>query len=66
MVNVNLLKAEIIKHEFTQEEFCKKIDMSLSTFGRRLKRKAFNTDEAEKIAEVLRLKNPAEIFFSRN
>lgn len=62
-MNVNLLKSEIIKNGYTQEGFCKKIGMAHSTFIRKLRCGVFKTDEAEKISDVLNIKNPSEIFF---
>ena len=64
MVNINLLKSEIVKNGMTQEQFCKKIGMSHSTFIRKIKKGIFNTDEAATIAKVLNVKDPSEIFFA--
>ena len=64
MINVNLLKAEIVKNGLTQEKFCKKIGMAHSTFVRKMKRGIVNTDEAEKMTEVLNIKEPEKIFFA--
>ena len=66
MVNTNLLKSEIVKNGYTQDQFCKKIGMAHSTFIRKMRFGVFKTNEAEKISEVLKLKNPTEIFFSKN
>ena len=64
MINTNLLKAEIVKNGLTQSEFCKKIGMAHSTFIRKMRLGILNTDEAEKMIEVLDIKNPEKIFFS--
>ena len=66
MINVNLLKAEIVKNGMTQEEFCKKIGMAHSTFIRKMRKRVLTTEEAEKIIEVLKIKKPNEIFFANN
>ena len=66
MLNVNLLKAEIVKNGMTQEEFCKKIGMAHSTFIRKMKIGIVTTEEAEEIIRVLKIKNPVEIFFAKN
>lgn len=63
MVNVNLLKAEIVKNGLTQSEFCEKIGMSHSTFVRKMKKRVLNTDEAEKITKILNIEDPNKIFF---
>ncbi|MBE7042153.1 MAG: DUF739 domain-containing protein [Ruminococcaceae bacterium] len=65
-MNVNLLKSEIVKNGYTQEGFCKEIGMAHSTFIRKLRYGVFKTDEAEKISDVLKIKNPSEIFFDSN
>ena len=66
MVDVNLLKSEIVKNGMTQSEFCQKIGMAHSTFVRKMKYGIVNTDEAEKMAQVLCLENPEKIFFAQN
>lgn len=65
MVDIRILKSEIVKHGLTQGEFCKKIKMSESTFSRRLKNGFFRTDEADRIINALDIKNPEKIFFAR-
>lgn len=66
MINVNLLKAEIVRNGLTQSEFCKKIGMPHSTFVRKMKKGIINTDEAEKMTKILHIKDPNKIFFARN
>lgn len=65
VINVNLLKAEIVKNGMTQEEFCKKIKMAQSTFIRKMKKAVVTTEEAEKMIKTLKIKNPEEIFFAK-
>lgn len=64
MINVNLLKAEIVKNGMTQSEFCKAIGMPHSTFVRKMKKRIVNTDEAETMTRVLKIKDPNKIFFA--
>ena len=66
MINVNLLKAEIVKNGLTQLDFCKRIGMSHSTFVRKMKMKNLTTNEAEKMITVLGIEEPEKIFFSTN
>ncbi len=66
MIDSRLLKSEIVKNGYTQEEFCKKIGMAHSTFVRKMRNGIFKTNEAEKIATVLKLEEPAKIFFGKN
>ena len=62
-MNINLLKAEIAKNGLTQQQVSNLIDMPISTFCRRMKKGVFGIDEATKLIEALRIKNPEEIFF---
>lgn len=69
MVNVKLLKAEIVKNELTQEEFCEKIGMAHSTFIRKMKKKAVTTDDAATMCSVLNITDNSkkvEIFLNTN
>ena len=66
MINVNLLKAEIVKSGFTQAEFCSRIGMAHSTFIRKMRTKNLTTNEAEKMITVLNIQNPEKIFFACN
>ena len=65
MINVNELKAEIVRNGMTQQQFCKKIGMAQSTFVRKMHLGVVNTDEAVKMIEVLNIKDPAKIFLKR-
>ena len=65
MVNVNLLKAEIVKNGFTQLDFCKKIGMSHSTFVRKMKTRNLTTNEAEKMIAVLGIEEPTKFFLQQ-
>lgn len=64
MLNVKLLKAEIVKNGMTQDEFCKKINMAHSTFIRKMRIGVVTTEEAQKMIQLLKIKNPSEIFFA--
>ena len=64
MVDVKLLKSEIVKNGMRQEEFCEKIGMAHSTFIRKMKKAVVTTDEAKVMIDVLGIKNPSEIFFA--
>ena len=66
MINVKLLKAEIVKNGLTQSKFCEKMGMPHSTFVRKMKKRIVNTDEAEKMIKILKIKEPDKIFFSKN
>ena len=65
-MNANALRAEIVKNGLTCEQTAKYIGMSETTFWRRMRSGNFGLDEANKLIKLLRIKNPAEIFFSEN
>lgn len=65
MININLLKSKMVQKGYTQAEFCKEINMSKSTFIRKMKNGTVTFKEAERMIEVLDIKNPTEIFFAK-
>lgn len=64
MIDVNGLKAYIVKNGMTQKEVASKLGMSSKTFGLKMKTGKFGLDEANKMAQILSIKNPAAIFFA--
>ena len=48
----------------TQQALAKEIGISEKTFISRMKRGAFGTDEAQVIIDVLKISDPASIFFA--
>jgi len=64
-MNRKELKGRIVAKGMTHAEVASAIGMSLSTFGRKMKKGTFGLDEADKLIEVLEIKNPGEIFFNR-
>ena len=65
MVDVQGLKAEMVRKGLTQEKMAKHLNMSSRTFSSRLKRGVFGSDEIEKIMHILDIKNPTPIFFGQ-
>lgn len=63
-MNVNLLKAEIVKNGYTLTRLAKELDMAPSTVVRKMKTNSFKMSEAERIVGILRIEKPDEIFFS--
>ncbi len=63
-MNVQALKAEIVKSGYTQAEVAKMIGISETTMSRRMRNKDFGMDEAEKLIEILKIENPQDIFFA--
>lgn len=62
-MNKNELKARIVAKGMTHAEVALAIGMSLSTFSRKMKKGNFGLIEAERLIDVLEIKNPNEIFF---
>ncbi len=65
MLNKNALRAELARNGMTQKQLAAIIGISEQTFCDRMKKGAFGTDEAEKMIEVLKIKNPQHIFFAK-
>ena len=64
MLDRNGLKAEMARNGVTQQALAKEIGISEKTFISRMKRGAFGTDEAQVIIDVLKISDPASIFFA--
>lgn len=62
MINKNILKAEIIKNGYTQEEVAKKIGITPKTFYLKMKKGVFGSDEIQVMIDILNIDNPIEIF----
>lgn len=65
MLDVNGLKAAIVKKGLTQKDVADKLGMSQKTFSTRLSKGVFGSDEIEKLMSILDIPNPVEIFFAR-
>ncbi|MBR5808835.1 MAG: DUF739 domain-containing protein [Clostridia bacterium] len=63
MINVNELKAQMVRKQFTQESLAKEIGISSRTLHNKLKCGVFGSDEIEKMILVLDIKDPMSIFF---
>ena len=63
-MNIQALKAEMVKCGYTQAEVAKMIGISETTMSRRMKEKNFGLDEAQKMIELLKIQNPQDIFFT--
>ena len=64
-MNKLLLEYEIKRHQLTINEFCKKINISRSSYYRKCNGESeFTRNEIEKIMKLLNLENPCDIFFT--
>lgn len=64
-MNVNLLKAEIVKNGYTLTRLAKELDMAPSTVVRKMKTNSFKMSEAENIIRILSIDKPDEVFFDQ-
>ena len=65
-MNVNALKAEIVRNGYTMAQVAKLIGISETTMSRRLKKQDFGLNEAQRLIDVLHIQNPGDIFLSKN
>lgn len=65
-MNHNRLKGIIVEKRITQTALSKKLNMSVQGFNSKLNgRSRFSVEDAEQLAIILELENPAEIFFDK-
>ena len=58
------LRGIIAERGFSQREVARRIGMTEKTFYAKMKIGVFDTDEADRMIELLDIKNPAAIFLS--
>lgn len=64
MLNVNALKAEMVRNGYTQSALARELGMTPRTFSTRLKTGDFGRIEMDIMIDVLKLKDPMSIFFA--
>ena len=62
MLNVRELKIAMMRKGLNQEQLAQMIGMSSKTFGTRLKKGVFGSDEIEKLILALDISEPMHIF----
>lgn len=65
MVNANELKAAFKRKAYTQEDVAKMLGITPRTLSNKMKKGVFNSNEIERLIEVLDIKEPLPIFFAR-
>lgn len=65
MVDTNRLKSVIVLNGMTQKDVAERLNMSSKTFGLRMKKGVFGSDEIEKMVDFLKIDDPAPIFFAK-
>lgn len=66
MIDVQGLKAEMARNDFTQKKMAEKLGMSQKTFSRKLKKGIFGTDEIAIMIQELNIADPASIFLPKS
>lgn len=65
MLNANLLRAEIARNGMTQGQVAERIGMSANTFSFKMRNNGFGLVEADKLIELLGIRDPGAVFFCR-
>ena len=63
MININELKAAIVRKGLTQTDVAQRLNVTPRTFGSKLGKGVFNSDEIENMIRILEIKDPMPIFF---
>lgn len=64
MIDTNALKGIIVAQGLTQAQVARSIGMHPKTFGLKMKRGVFGSDEMEAMIELLSIQDPVHIFFA--
>ena len=64
MLDVNALKAEMVRQGYTQSSLAEALGITSRTFTNRLKSGDFGSKEIEMLIDLLKLKDPMSIFFA--
>lgn len=65
MIDVNELKACIVRKGLTQADVAKQLDMTPKTFYNHIQRGVFGSDEIEKMIALLDITDPVSVFFAQ-
>ena len=65
MIDTNALKGIIVANGLTQAQVAERIGMHPKTFGIKMKRGVFGSDEMEAMIELLSIQDPVHIFFAK-
>lgn len=63
-MDINALKAEMVKKGYTQATLATELGITPRTFSNRLKKQEFGSKEIQVMMKVLDIKDPMEIFFT--
>lgn len=63
MIDIIALRGEILRAGLHQTDVARALNMNPKTFYAKMKRGVFGSDEIQGMVDLLKLKNPARIFF---
>lgn len=66
MIDTNALKGVIAAKGYSQRRIAQQLGITEKTFYAKMNRGVFDSDEMQKMIDVLEIKNPIEIFFAKN
>jgi predicted DNA-binding protein (UPF0251 family) len=64
VLDTNKLRGKIAENGMTQGQVARKIGVTEATFCRKMKTGRFGLEEAQKLVDVLKIEDPATIFFA--
>ena len=65
MVDTNRLRSILVLNGKTQKDVAIHLEMTPKTFGSKMKKGVFGSDEIEKMIDYLNIEDPMSIFFNR-
>ena len=65
MVNINELKAAMVRKGLTQCQVAEKLGITPRTLSNKLRKGVFMSDEIESMIEMLEIRDPMPIFFDK-
>lgn len=65
MVDINRLRAEIVRAGMNQKTVASKLGMSENTFSKKINTGKFGLEDAEKMIALLNIEDPIAIFFAK-
>lgn len=64
MIDTNALRGIIVANGLTQEKVARNIGINPKTFGKKMKKGVFGSDEIEAMIKLLAIENPMAVFFA--
>lgn len=65
MIRTDLLRGEIARAGYSQSKLAECLNISSKTFYAKMKKGVFNSNEIDKMIDLLRIENPVQVFFAQ-